>query len=106
MRPETSPIISAAGMFTKPAAGVIPTRPATAPDANPKTVGLLLIDHSANIQAKAPMAADVLVTSYADAAIPSAARALPALNPNQPNHKRPAPKAVRATLEGNIASLL
>jgi uncharacterized protein (UPF0147 family) len=61
--------------------------------------------HSVNIQDSAAAAAEVLVTKKAEPAIPSAASALPALNPNQPNHSRAAPRAVSAMLEGNMASL-
>ena len=104
MIPETAPIASAPGKETNPAAGVIPTSPAMAPDARPNSVGFLLYFHSTNSQARPLMAAAVFVTRNAEAAIPSAASALPALNPNHPNHKSPAPRAVNVTLDGIIAS--
>ena len=40
MMPATAPMTMAAIGVTKPAAGVIATRPATAPEAAPRTVGL------------------------------------------------------------------
>jgi len=40
------PMIRAWGMYTKPAAGVIPTSPATAPVAAPTAVGLPSRNHS------------------------------------------------------------
>jgi hypothetical protein len=103
--PEPRPMISDAGRLTKPAAGVMATRPATTPEAMPRTVGLPVTIHSQNIHTRAAVAAEVLVTRKADAATPSAASWLPALKPNQPNHSRAAPRAVRAMLEGNMASL-
>src|ERR1043166_8038018 len=47
-------------------------------------------------------AAAVLVLVNASAAKPLAARADPALNPNHPNHNRPAPRSTRGTLCGTI----
>src|SRR5438309_2001689 len=87
---------------TKPQAGVIATSPATAPEAMPSTVGLPRVIHSAAIQPSAAAAAAVLVVTNAFAATPDASRALPALNPNQPNHKSPAPITVRGRLCGGI----
>src|SRR5262252_3642255 len=87
---------------TKPDAGVMATRPATAPEAAPSTVGLPRVLHSVNIQPSAAAAAAVLVARKALAASAFASSALPALNPNQPNHKRPAPMTVRGRLCGCI----
>ena len=71
---DVAPGVDDQGMAVgPPAAGVIATSPATIPEARPSTVGLLSVSHSANIQAKAPMAADVLVTKKAEPATPSAA---------------------------------
>ena len=50
------PITNAPGMPTLPAAGVIATRPATAPEAAPSIDGLPLKIHSANIQASTAQA--------------------------------------------------
>ena len=53
---------------TKPAAGVIPTKPATAPDAAPSTVGFPRELHSVSIQPSAAAAAAVFVVVKACAA--------------------------------------
>ena len=79
---------------TNPAAGVIATRPATAPVAAPSTVGLPRELHSMSIQPRAAAAVAVFVLMKALTASPLAASALPALNPNQPNQSRPAPITV------------
>ena len=78
------------------------TSPATAPEAAPSTVGLPRIVHSVNIQPSAAAAAAVLVAMNALAARPFASSALPALNPNQPNHSRAAPITVMGRLCGCI----
>ena len=67
--------IDAAGV-TKPAAGVIATRPATAPAAAPSTVGVPVCSQLTVIQVSAAMAAAMLVTTKAEAARPLAPRAL------------------------------
>src|ERR1700752_2563717 len=102
MMPATAPMMMEAIGVTNPAAGVIATRPATAPDAAPSTVGLPREDHSVNIQPSAAAAVAVLVVMNAWAARPLAASALPALNPNQPNHSRLAPITVNGRLCGGI----
>src|SRR5262245_29016724 len=89
---------------TKPEAGVIATRPATAPLAAPNTVGLPRTAHSVSIQDSAAAAVAVFVTTNALVASPFAAIALPALNPNQPNHRRDAPITVNGRLCGGIGS--
>src|SRR6266705_5877686 len=48
-RPAARPITNAPGMPTLPAAGVIATKPATAPEAAPTMLGLPLNSHSPNI---------------------------------------------------------
>src|SRR5512132_688225 len=102
MMPATAPMAMAAIGVTKPAAGVIATRPATAPEAAPRTVGLPREFHSVNIHPSAADAVAVLVVMNACAARPLAARALPALNPNQPNHSKLAPITVSGRLCGGI----
>src|SRR5918999_265146 len=77
--PAASPIAMAARGPTKPAAGVMPTRPATAPDATPSDVHLRVLNASVSAHPQAPAAAPRLVARKADAARPLAARALPAL---------------------------
>src|SRR6185369_4009911 len=47
--PAAVPMTNAPGMPTLPAAGVIATRPATAPDAAPSIDGLLFSIHSPNV---------------------------------------------------------
>src|SRR5258708_6095341 len=89
---------------TNPEAGVIATNPGTARLAAPRTVGLPTIRHSTNIHESAAAAAPRCVTTKADTASPLAASALPALNPNQPNHSNPAPVTVSVRLCGAICS--
>src|SRR5579875_1231512 len=78
------------------------TKPATAPLATPSTVGLPRAAHSLNTQARAAAAVAAWVAIIAEAAKPLAARALPALKPNQPTHSRPAPVSVMVRLWGGI----
>ena len=85
------PMISAGPGSTKPEAGVIATRPATAPEMAPSTDGLPLAIHSANIQPSAAAAVAICVTAIAMPARPLAATAEPALKPNQPTHSSEAP---------------
>ena len=70
------------------------TRPATAPEAIPRTLGLPWVDHSANIHPRAAVAVAIWVTAMAMPAVPSAANSLPALKPNQPTHSMEAPMTV------------
>ncbi|CWM94012.1 Uncharacterised protein [Neisseria meningitidis] len=88
----------------KPAAGVMPTRPETAPEASPKAEGLCPAIFSQASQPAAPNTADTCVTAIAIPAAASAASADPALKPNQPNHNIAAPISVIAILCGGIAS--
>src|SRR4051794_39190400 len=90
--------------LTKPAAGVIATRPATAPAAAPSTLGWPLCAHATVTQVSAPIAAAVFVVTKATEARPFAASALPALNPNQPNQSKPAPRTVIVRSCGSIFS--
>src|SRR5580693_6123317 len=62
------PMMSAPCASTKPDAGVIATRPATAPEIMPNTDGFLAISHSANIQ---PNAAAAVAICVAAAAVPA-----------------------------------
>src|SRR5438309_11778207 len=78
------------------------TRPATAPEAAPRTVGFPRLIHSVNIQPSAAAAAPVLVAVNALTASPLASSALPALKPNQPNHRSDEPKTVIGRLWGCI----
>src|SRR5512135_3804218 len=89
--------------FTKPAAGVIATSPPTAPEARPRTVGFFECIHSTAIQEIAATAVAVLVLMKAAPASPLAARAEPALKPNHPNQRRPAPVTTKVRLPGMSA---
>src|SRR5450755_2069236 len=89
--PAATPMTIAPPGSTKPEAGVIATRPATAPEITPRTDGLPRVIHSANIQARAAAAVANCVTAIAMPALPLAADAEPALKPNQPTHSSDAP---------------
>ena len=102
--PATSPIAMADIGETKPAPGVMATRPATAPEAAPSVVGFPVFIHSATTQPSAATEAAIWVVTKALIAIPSAARAEPALNPNQPNQRMPVPIRVSGSECGRIAS--
>src|SRR5215212_10147252 len=91
--------IAAKGV-TKPAAGVMATKPTTAPVTMPSTLGLLSRQLK-NIHATAAAAAAVFVVTKALTAKPFAANALPPLNPNHPIQSRPAPSTVRGILLGS-----
>src|SRR3954447_6668446 len=86
-----NPINILCGMATKPAAGVIATRPTTAPIQNPSTEGFLPRITSKNIQDKPAAPAAVLVVANAEIDNILAPNAEPALKPNQPNHNKPVP---------------
>src|SRR3954451_21950195 len=90
---------------TKPAAGVITTRPATAPEQKPSTVGLPRVTHSRSGQTQQATAVARGVVVKALAAMPSEATALPALKPYQPTHSMPVPTMVRVRLWGRKARL-
>ena len=87
--PAASPTTAAPRVFTVPQDGVIATRPATTPEAAPNVVGLPSRICSTVIQPSMPRQPATSVFRKTAAAIPLAARAEPALNPNQPNHSRP-----------------
>ncbi len=85
---------------TKPAAGVMTTRPATRPVAAPTNVGLPTRKRSTASHDSSAAALAATVFSIARAATPSAANSLPALKPNQPNHSSVAPSTTKGTLWG------
>src|SRR5262245_15715546 len=91
MAPAKRPINTPEPGLKNPQAGVITTRPATAPEQNPRILGLPLVSHSMEAQVKEATAVARVVVVKALAAIPSAATALPALNPYQPTHSIPVP---------------
>ena len=104
MTPATRPMTSAPVGSTKPEAGVMATRPATAPEMMPSTLGLPRPIHSANIQASAAAAVAICVTTMAMPARPSAASSEPALKPNQPTHSSEAPMTESTRLCGAMLS--
>src|SRR5579862_7243752 len=79
-------------------------RPATAPVNAPMMLGLpariQLIAVHVHIATDAAMS----VFTKACAAIPFAASAEPALNPNHPNQRSPVPRPTKATLWGTVRS--
>src|SRR3569833_414519 len=100
MRPIQRALIG----VTKPDAGVMATRPATAPDIAPRAEGLPLRIHSAALQPSAAAAAPKWVATKAEVARVPAASAEPALKPNQPTQSRQAPIKLRTTEWGCMAS--
>src|SRR5215469_5995762 len=96
--PPINPMISAGIGATNPAAGVIATSPATAPEIAPSTLGFPLRIHSAALQPIAAAAAPKCVATNALVASPPAASALPALKPNHPTQSKHAPMKLRTTL--------
>src|ERR1700735_5051402 len=101
--PQATPITIEPTGPTKPEAGVIATRPATAPEQMPTTVGLPRCAHSTNIQVRAATAVAIWVTVMAIPATTPAETAEPALKPNQPTQSSEAPMKVRTTLCGGPA---
>src|SRR5277367_4938688 len=90
---------------TKPEAGVIATRPATAPEQMPTSVALPFSAHSTSIQVKPATPVAICVTSMAMPACTPAETAEPALKPNQPTHSREAPMNVSTMLCAGPVSL-
>ena len=93
------PMTSEAHAATKPAAGVITTRPATRPVQAPTSVACPVTILSTTIhESMAAAEAATVFTSAMPATPSSMASAEPALKPSQPNHRRPAPSATKGTL--------
>ncbi len=86
-------------------AGVIATSPATAPEAAPTEVGLPSRIFSTTSQPRIAAAGAAMVLRNAMAAMPSAASSEPALKPNQPNQRRPAPRSTNGGLCGTCMPL-
>ena len=103
--PASAPMTNAPGMPTLPAAGVIATSPATAPEAAPSIDGLPLSTHSPIVHVITAQAVARNVLMNASTAALFASSAEPALKPNQPNHSSDAPIIVIGRLCGAIASL-
>src|ERR1700732_4560818 len=95
-----------AGMgATNPAAGVMATSPATAPEIAPRALGRPFLIHSATLPLKAAEAAAKCVATKALVASGLEAKALPALNPNHPTHSKHAPIKLRTKLCGGMGCL-
>ena len=94
----SAPMIIADQIGTNPAPGVIATSPTTRPVEAPTKVGFPSLITSINIQDIMALALASAVVINACAASPFAASALPALNPNHPNHKINAPSATNGML--------
>src|SRR6201981_826289 len=99
-------MIIAPKLLTKPAAGVIATRPVIMPLTLPRNVGLraLLAKMSHSTQVSNAQAVARLVFSTASDASAPEKYGSPPLNPFQPNHRTPAPTAARGRLFGNACS--
>src|ERR1700685_721620 len=98
--PAAKPMNSAGNGLTNPEAGVIATSPATHPEMAPKTLGLRPPIHSINTHPRAAAAAAKWGATKARGARLDAARALPALKPNQPTQSRQAPMKLTTRLCG------
>src|SRR5436853_337451 len=99
------PMMMAPDTVMKPQAGVTTTRPATAPEQKPRIEGLPLKMYSAIAHTKEATAVAIVVVMKALAATPSAATALPALNPYQPTQSMPVPIIHITMLCGCMGSL-
>ena len=93
------------GIEINPAAGVITTNPTTAPIQAFIADTFLPFILSKNIQVIIAAAEAIVVVANAIAAVPFAAKADPALNPNQPNQSIPVPNKTNGIFVG-ICSLL
>src|SRR6201993_3151387 len=91
---------------TYPQAGVMTTRPATAPEQKPSTLGLPRSAYSSMAHVNEATAVASVVLMKAFAAIPSGARALPALKPYQPTQSNPVPTMQSTMLCGAMISFL
>src|SRR5512146_1667610 len=100
--PAATPMKSAGNGPTNPDAGVIVASPAMEPVAAPNIVGLPRCSHSTATHVIVADEAAMWVVRKAMVASDPEVRALPALNPNHPNHKRPAPSTVMGRLWGGI----
>src|SRR5580704_5957161 len=99
------PMIRAPVGLTKPEAGVIATRPATAPEMMPSTLGFLAMIHSEHIHARAAAAVAICVVAIAMPALTFEVTAEPALNPNQPTQRSEAPITESTRLCGAMLSV-
>src|SRR3954465_13325853 len=100
-----NPIPKAGIGATNPAAGVMATKPATAPDIAPSALARPFFQYSARLQLSAAAAVAKCVAINALVASAFSASALPALNPNQPTHNKHAPIKLSTRLCGGIGCL-
>src|SRR5438552_18612436 len=87
---------------TYPEAGVMATSPHTAPTEMPTADGFPFRIQSVSIQLTAAAAAARFVTPSAVTARAFAAKALPALKPNHPNHSTEALSITEVMLSGRL----
>src|SRR4051794_13873656 len=88
-----------------PHAGVTTTRPATAPEQNPRTLAFWRVMYSSAAHVNDATAVASVVVVKALAATPSAATAEPALKPYQPTQSMPVPIMQSTRLCGGIGVL-
>src|ERR1700689_711497 len=90
---QTTPMMIAPRPFTKPAAGVMPTRPQIMPLRPPRKVGFFSGEKNMSIRIHIIMATAVhrLVLTTAAAAPEPAKYGSPPLKPFQPSHRMPPP---------------
>ena len=100
--PTANPIANACSTLTYPEAGVIPASPAIAPFIAAITLGLWVRIQERATQTNAETDEAICVTIIVLPATPPEAKALPALNPNQPNHKSEDPRTASGILCGTI----
>src|SRR2546425_6951394 len=101
--PATRPMMIDGIGPTYPEAGVMATKPQTAPTAIPTADGFFFLTQSVSIQLTAAPAAARFVTTSAFTASSFALRALPALKPNHPNHSTEAPRITYGMLFGRLS---
>src|SRR5450830_1016527 len=97
-KPATKPMTIAPIKPTLPQAGVMATKPATAPEAAPNIEALPRIRVSPRHQANTAAAVAEKVFMKARTAVPLASSAEPALKPNQPTQSMEAPTMVSVRL--------
>src|ERR1700688_5160905 len=100
-----NPIARAGIGATNPAAGVMATSPATAPEIAPRALARPFLIHSAMLQLIAAAAVAKSVATNAVGANELASSALPALKPNQPTHSRQAPMKRKTRKCGGMGCL-
>src|SRR2546428_8638392 len=101
--PATRPMMIDGIGPTYPEAGVIATRPQTAPTAIPTAEGFFFLTQSVSIQLTAAPAAARFVTTSELTASSFGLRALPAFKPNHPNHSTEAPRITYGMLFGRLS---